>query len=317
VSFAESEEAWISIDKVLDNARDDRISAGAVALIVLMCALWGGNFVSIKVSNRGIPPILAAAARSLVASGLLFAYARLKGEKVFFQRADLPHGAALGVLFGLDFLLLYWGVAYTDASRAIIFLYTQPLWLGLGAHLLLPSERLNWTKGAGLSLSFLGLVVVFGSRSSGLKSLHWIGDLMEVGAAVCWAATMVYIKRILTYRQVTHIQTLFAQLFFSIPVLVIGVLVFEWGRPVILGPLILANFVYQSVIVAFLSYLLYLWMIHRYPVTRLTSFTFLAPLFGVLFGGLLLGEMITIVLCVGLALVAAGIYLVNREQSRT
>ena len=99
--------------------------------------------VSIKVSSRGLPPIVAATLRDAVASMCLFVYARLKGEKLFFDRADFKHSAMLGGIFGINFLLLYWGTAYTDASRAIIFLYTQPLWIALGAHLLLPAERLT------------------------------------------------------------------------------------------------------------------------------------------------------------------------------
>ena len=300
------------MNKILDGASRDQVPVGGILLLVLMCTLWGGNMVSIKVTSRGIPPILAAALRSLLASGLLALYAKLKGERLFFARADLKHGAALGILFALDFLFLYWGVIFTDASRAIIFLYTQPLWVALGAHLLLPAERLNRSKGMGLSLAFLGLVIVFGSRSSGLSHLHWLGDLMEVTAAVFWAATVIYIKRFLSYRQVSHIQTLFAQLLFSIPVLAIGALAFEWGRPIILTDVIFANFLYQAVVVAFFSYVAYLWMIHRYPVSRLSAFTFLAPLLGVILSGWLLGETLTALLWVGLGLVAAGIYLVNR-----
>jgi len=55
-------------------------------------------------------------------------------------------------------------------------------------------------------------------------------------------------------------------------------------------------------------------MIHRFPVSRLAAFTFLAPLFGVVLSGLLLHEALPLLLWVGLALVASGIYLVNRPE---
>ena len=284
----------------------------ASLLLVLVCLLWGGNTVSIKISNQGIPPLLAATIRSGAASGLLWAYARGKREGVFLQGRDLRHGAAIGILFALDFLFLYWGLAFTQASRGTIFLYMHPFWVALGAHFLLPDDRLTAVKGAGLVLAFAGLVSVFGSRSATLGPRFWIGDLMELAAAIFWAATTLYVKKVVGTRDFTHYQTLFAQLFFSIPVLGAAWLLFERGQSLSLSTLVLGAFSYQCVMVAFFSYLLWLWMIHRFPVSRLAAFTFLAPMFGVILSGLVLKEPIPLLLWVGLVLVGAGIYLVNR-----
>jgi len=78
--------------------------------------------------------------------------------------------------------------------------------------------------------------------------------------------------------------------------------------------LVAGAFFYQAVIVASVSYLAWFWMIHRYSVSRLASFTFLTPLFGVVLSGLILKEAIPLLLWVGLLFVGAGIYLVNRPQ---
>jgi len=270
--------------------------------------------VSIKFSNQGVPPILACTIRSVVAALLLWIYASCLGQRVFLATGDLKHGAAIGGLFGVEFLLLYYGIDLTNASRAIIFLYTQPLWTALGAHFFLSAERLTATKCVGLMLSFAGLVTVFGTRPTTVGHLYWVGDLMEVGAAALWAATSIYLKRFMLNKPITHYQTLFAQLFFSIPVLAAGWLLFEWGRPVTLAPLVIGAVVYQSVVIAFMSYLLWFWMIHRYQVSRLAAFTFLTPLSGVILSGVLLEEPLTAVLFAGLVLVAAGLYLVNRPD---
>jgi drug/metabolite transporter (DMT)-like permease len=69
------------------------------------------------------------------------------------------------------------------------------------------------------------------------------------------------------------------------------------------------------VIIATFSYVLWFWMIHRYQVSRLAAFTFLAPLFGVLLSWLMLGESLSPLLLLGLSLVAIGIYLVNRQET--
>ena len=283
-----------------------------VMVLVLLSILWGGNMVSIKVSNQGVPPILAAAVRSVVATFLLSLYTRTQTQRLFFPWKDLGHGIAIGFLFGAEFLLLYWGTEFTNASRAIIFLYTHPLWVALGAHFLLSYEQLNRIKSIGLCLAFLGLVSVFASRSATLGPLHFVGDLMEIGAGFLWAATTLYIKRFIWDRPITHFQTLFAQLLFSIPVLAVGSFLLESNKAVNLTPLVVSAIVYQTVVVAFFSYLLWFWMIHRFQVSRLAAFTFLAPLFGVVMSGLLLKEALTFQLWIGFALVSAGIYLVNR-----
>ena len=75
---------------------------------------------------------------------------------------------------------------------------------------------------------------------------------------------------------------------------------------------VLAALFYQSVVVAFASYLVWFWMIQRYPVSRLAAFTFMAPLFGVVLGGLILDEPVTALVWLGLAGVAGGVYVVNR-----
>jgi len=282
-----------------------------------LCFLWGGNLVSIKISNQGIPPLLAAVARSGVASFLIWVYARSKGEGVFLPRRELKHAVIIGLLFGLEFIFLYWGLVFTHASRGIIFFYTQPFWTAIGAHFLLTGDRLNSGKIGGLAVAFLGLVTVFWSRSVELGPLYWLGDLMQVGGGLAWALTSIYVKRIISGRDYTHYQTLFAQLFFSIPVLAVAWLVFQRSSPIALTGPVVGAFLYQALIVAFVSYLAWFWMIHRYSISRLAAFTFLSPLFGVVLSGLILKEPIPLLLWLGLVLVAAGIYLVNRPQRPT
>jgi len=303
----------------MTDSKDGGEGNGAVPLrasLILagLCFLWGGNLVSIKISNQGLPPLLAAVSRSGIASLLVWAYAKSKQEGVFFQRSDFRHAAALGLLFGIEFVFLYWGLAFTHASRGIIFFYTQPFWTAIGAHFLLTDDRLNRVKVAGLVLAFLGLVSVFWSRSAELGPLYWLGDLMQVGGGFCWAATTIYVKRMVAGRDYTHYQTLFAQLFFSIPVLAVAWFLFQRADAVNLTAPVVGAFFYQAVIVAFFSYMAWFWMIHRYSVSRLAAFTFLTPLFGVILSGLILGEPTPLLLWIGLLLVAAGIYLVNRPQ---
>jgi drug/metabolite transporter (DMT)-like permease len=286
------------------------LSAGL--LLGLLCFLWGAQSVSIKFSNQGMPPLMAAALRSLVAGGLVWAYARLKGRRVAFPPGQILHALMIGLLFGLEFLFLYWGLVFTPVSRSLIFMYTHPFWVALGAHFFLKGDRLTPAKLFGLVLAFGGVAAVFQARSPELSPLYWIGDLMALSAAIFWAATTLYIKRIAETVSMDHYQTLFAQLIYSFPVLAMGSVLFELPAELDLNLLVLTSLFYQSFIVAFASYLIWFWLIHRHTVSRLAAFTFMTPLFGVILGGLVLDEPVTALIWIGLACVGGGVYVVNR-----
>jgi drug/metabolite transporter (DMT)-like permease len=268
--------------------------------------------VSIRFSNQGMPPLMSAALRSLVSGALVMVYARLKGRGVAFPPGQTRHALVIGLLFGLEFLFVYWGLAFTPASRSAIFLYTHPFWVALGAHFFLKGDRLTPAKLFGLVLAFGGVAAVFQARSPKLPPFYWVGDLMELSAAMFWATTTLYIKRITEKVSLDHFQTLFAQLIYSFPVLAFGSVLFELPADLDLNLVVLASLFYQSVVVAFASYLVWFWLIHRHTVSRLAAFTFMAPLFAVILGGLVLDEPVTFLVWVGLACVAGGLYVVNR-----
>ena len=295
-----------------DRQSDQGLSLRAALILVLVCFLWGAQSVSIKFSNQGMPPLMAAALRSLVAGLLVWGYARIKGRRTGFPSGQGRHALMIGLLFGLEFLFLYWSLAYTPVSRSLIYLYTHPFWVALGAHFLLKSDRLTPAKLLGLVLAFAGIVAVFQARSPQLPALYWVGDLMALSAAIFWAATTLYVKRIINRVRLDHYQTLFAQLMYSLPVLVLGTILFEQPAVLDLDAVVLAALFYQGVIVAFASYLVWFWMIQHYPVSRLAAFTFMTPLCGVILGALVLDEPVTALIWLSLACVAGGVFVVNR-----
>ena len=215
------------------------------------------------------------------------------------------------MLFAGEFAFIYWGLNYTSASRGVVFLYTAPFMIALGAHWFLPGEKLRPLQWLGLAFAFAGVVSVF-SESLGLPTRNQlIGDTMLFLGAVLWAATTLVIKGS-RLNKVSPAKTLFYQLAAS--ALVLPVVSVALGEPGVfaLTPLVLACLAYQIVLVAFASYLAWFWLVAHYPAGRLAAFSFLTPLFGVLAGALLLAEKVTAALAIALMLVAIGIWLVNR-----
>jgi drug/metabolite transporter (DMT)-like permease len=284
-----------------------------IAILLVLAMVWGANMAIIKIGAGELAPLFMAGIRSLVAGACLYAWMKAKGMTIFTSKEVLGHGIVIGLLFGCEFGLIYVALGYTLASRTYILLYTAPFFVALGAHFFLKGDRLNPWKAAGLILAFAGVVALF-MRELGSFSLTALpGDLMALAAGLMWGSTTVYLKKYLSY-QTVPLQTLFYQVSFSAPPLLIMSILLE--KPIVSGFSLAAGLsvFYQCIIIAFLSYLVWFELIHRYPVSLLHGFSFFTPVFGVfLSGALILGEVISSSLIVALALVSVGMVLVNRR----
>jgi drug/metabolite transporter (DMT)-like permease len=282
----------------------------AMAIVVTLCFLWGLGQISIKVANRGVSPILQATIRSTVAALLVALWARIRGLPLLHRDRTLLHGLAIGLLFGSEFVCIYLGLSHTTASHAVVFLYTAPFFVALGAHWLLPNEPLTGRKSAGLVLAFAGVILTLWDTLGRPTGVQIAGDLMSMAGGFLWAVTSLYLKRVVRTRMRPS-QMLFYQLGTSAVQLSLMSLLLESLRTPGLSPLVIGALAYQGIIVAFASYLVWFWLIQVYPVSNLTGFTFFTPLFGMLLGGVLLSEPVTAKLLTGGGLVAGGMILVN------
>ena len=291
----------------------DYLDLKAITALIILTLLWGFNYTAVKVSNQGISPVFACALRSVIASICGVIYCLRKGERLFHTDIMLFHGCMVGLFFGLEFACIYLGLLYTDAARAVIFVYLSPFVVVVGAHFFLRGDRLTVLKTLGLVCAFAGILIVFRGRPTTARATMVIGDILEIMAAFLWGSATLYIKRFMA-EKVHPINTFLYQLVFSIPILFIVSLVIEPQWITRIDLTIVTSLFYQSVIVAFLSYFVWFKLIHSYSVSRLSAFTFLGPLFGVLFGILFLSEEFTYSLMTGLPLVSLGIFFVNWKR---
>jgi drug/metabolite transporter (DMT)-like permease len=284
-----------------------------IAILLVLALIWGANMAIIKMGARELPPLFMAGLRSLVASACLYIWIKAKGLGLFPSTKVLLHGIVVGFLFGSEFGLIYVGLGYTLASRTYVLLYTAPFFVAVGAHFFLKGDRLNPWKGAGLILAFGGVVALF-MRDLGSFCLSALpGDLMILAGGAMWGSTTIYIKKYLSHRTLP-LQTLFYQVFFSAPLLFIISIIMEEHTVLDLSWVGGFSVFYQCIIVAFLSYLVWFELIHRYPVSLLHAFSFFTPVFGVfLSGAVILREKISSSLLIALALVSLGMVLINRR----
>jgi drug/metabolite transporter (DMT)-like permease len=283
----------------------------AVSMMIVLCLCWGFNQIAIKIATAGISPIMQAGVRSIIATVLLLAWAQLRRIALFRRDGTLAAGIAAGALFAAEFVLIYAGLAHTAASRMVVFIYLAPCLTALGLQWFVPGERLNAGQWTGVALAFLGVALAFADGFSTAKGSTLIGDAFGVIAAALWAATTVLIRST-RLTSASAAKTLFYQL--GISALILPLASFAAGEPgiIALTPKVVASLAYQSVVVAFASYLAWFWLLRRYLAGRLAVFSFLTPLFGVAFGVILLDEPLSAAFLAAALLVGAGIALVNR-----
>jgi drug/metabolite transporter (DMT)-like permease len=281
----------------------------AVATMLGLCLVWGLNMVAVKLASAGIPPVLQAGMRSLMAALLLWAWCRARGVSLAGWRGEaLWPGLAAGLLFGLEFLVMFIGLQHSTAARAVLFVYSAPFFVAAGGHWLLPGERLTLPRLLGLMLAFAGLLLAFGDKAAAGSLL---GDALLLAAGALWGATTVLVKAS-ALRRSPPALVLQYQLAVSALLLLPASPLLGEAWQLTLTPLVAWSYAYQVIGIAFVSYNGWFWLVGRYSAARLSAFSFLTPIFGVLAGALLLAEPVGPALLGAMALVAAGLWLVNR-----
>ena len=289
------------------------LDAIAIVVTIGLCLTWGFNQVAIKFALHDIPPLIQSAARSAVAALCVATYAQVRGIALFKRDGTLWAGVVAGVLFAVEFLLVYRGLVWTTATRGVLFLYAAPFFVVIGSRLFIPGDRFYPLQWFGLALSFVGIVVAFGVPTPAADPHQLLGDLMLLGGGIAWAATTLVIKASPLSR-VSPEKTALYQLVISAPLLAICALALGERMDRMPSAVALASFTYQGLWVVSVSFVIWFALIIRYSANRLSAFTFLTPLFGVAAGHLVLNEPLTLAFALAVALVAAGLVLVNRPR---
>ncbi len=287
---------------------------GVAAVILLACCLfWGFQQVLVKATLPELPPVFQAGVRFVGAALLLMLWCHRRGIALFARDGTLWPGLLAGALFAGEFACLYIGLQFTSASRLTVFLYTSPFWVALLLPLLVRIERLRPLQWLGLLLAFCALV--FAMRESFVTPAsegQLLGDALALIAGLAWGLTTITI-RASTLARASAEKLLFYQVGVSAATLPLLSLALGERWTWQFSPFAVTSLVLQTVVGAFASYLAWMWILGRYPATKISAFVFLTPMFALLFGALWLNEPLTPSLITALALVAVGIVLVNRK----
>jgi drug/metabolite transporter (DMT)-like permease len=294
-------------------ARKTQLDALAISLLLACCLFWGLQQVLIKATLAEIAPMFQASLRLWGATALLWLWCVARGVALFKMDGSLAAGLLAGSLFAAEFACIYLGLQYTTASRLTVFLYTSPFWVAVLVPLWVKSEKLRGLQWLGLVCAFAGVAFALREGFAGNGTSTAIGDMLALAAGMLWGLTTVVIRATGLVR-ISAEKLLFYQL--AVSAVTFPLLSFALGEVWVwrFSPFAITSLFLQTAVGAFASYLAWMWMLGRYPATKISVFVFLTPLFALLFGALWLKESVTPGLLGALSAVALGIVMVNRRR---
>lgn len=288
------------------------LDSKASGIMFGLCILWGLQQVVLKLAAPDISAVMQIALRSGLSALMVYPMIKLAKGTSLWGRDYLAAGILVGLLFAAEFFLVAQALRFTSAAHTVVLLYTAPIFVALGLHWKLPSERLSLIQWLGIACAFFGIVIAFlfrpASSQAAASSALW-GDVLALIAGVLWAATTIAV-RLTKLAEAPATQTLFYQLFIAFLVL-LPVAFFMGQATIHWSVLSFTSLLFHTVVVSFASYLIWFWLLKKYLASQLGVFSFLTPIFGMCFGVVLLNEQLELNFLVGTCFVLMGVMVVS------
>lgn len=281
--------------------------AGWVALLLVV--IWGTTWAAIRLSLEGFPPFLSMSLRFGMA-GLLLALLtrRMKVPLV----APGRRGVALLLTqtfgaFGIGYATIYWAEQWVPSGLAAVLFATLPFFVALLAYFTLPDSALDWRKGAGLLLGFLGVAVIFGEDLAALGGEQVrFASLVLMLSPVAAALSQIAVKR---WGSSLHSFTLTAlPMLCSAGLMALLAFWLERDRAVAPTPVAWLAVAYLGIVGSALTFTLFFWLLTRGNILRVSMIAYGTPVVAVFVGTFFLGEPLTLQLVGGAALVLCGVF---------
>ncbi len=293
--------------------RKDHIDFLAASTLIVMNVLLGLNQSVVKLVNDGFAPVFQSGLRSACAIVPVLGYALVMRKRLSVTDGSLGLGMLNGLLFSAEFCLLFLALDYTSVARVSLFFYVMPVWVTIGAHFLVPGERMTVLKAAGLVLAVAGVALGLGIDAESAGEQAWIGDLLALCGAFFWASIALLTRTTRLQRCSPEMNLLYQLAVSAVILLAVAPLFGDTIREPTAA--ILGMFAFQVIVIVAIGFVVWFWILSIYPVSHMASFSLLAPVFGVFFGWLIFDDQITPAFVIALLLVGSGIVLINRSPA--
>jgi len=283
-------------------------------LIIILCFIWGSNWVAMKAAMDYFPPVMFSAIRFLLGAVVLFLILFYK-RTPFPNRYKLKWYAVCGFLqTAFMYAISQSSVLYINAGIACVLGFTMPFWLSIMAHFILPGERLTPVKMAGLMIGMIGLFFVMNINPflMQLDRLTVFVELLVVLSSLAWAIANLIIKTKL--QNCDMVEFTAYQMGFGGMMLFVFALFYESGQPIEWTSPAVFALIYAGVLASSLAYVLWFFILSRVGASKSSVSLLLVPVIGALSVWIVLGEQLEWVSWFGILLVVLGIGFVNRKE---
>ena len=297
----------------MNNIQNRPIDFLAGTFLIIFSILLGLNQVMVKLVNEGMHPIFQVALRSTFAIFPILIYCYILKKKIIVTNGSLIPGIIAGILFAIEFIFLFTALDYSTVTRVSLIFYTMPVWLTVAAHFLIKNDKLNFNKVLGLMIALAGLFLAVYEPTTGYDTSQFYGDAYSLMASFCWAIIAIMLKTTRLSDCTPETQLLYQLIISGIILLPISMQINDYVRNIDLNLVLIFSF--QVIVIMCMGFIGWLWIMSKYSASSTSSFAFLTPIFGVLFGWLIMDDPINEQIYLSLFFTCLGIYLINKRSS--
>jgi len=280
----------------------------------VLAASWGSSFLFMKVAVQDTHPITIAFGRLAIGALLMLVVLKLEGGAIPTDRRLLAKLAFLGVVNNaIPFTLFAWSEIWISAGLASLMNGLVPLFAVLIAAAMVAEERMSPRRILGVAIGFAGVVIAVGIWEPGFfgGTFLWLGALMAGTSSLFYAVSIHYGSKHLPKDRPTALA--FGQLTFGAVALLPLSVLFSWSAPLPAAPS-LASITLLGLIGSGFAYYLFFRLLPRIGATRISLVTYLIPAFAIFWAFLVIAEVPTWFNLAGLAVIVAGIALVETRS---
>ncbi len=281
------------------------------ALLALLSLLWGASYGLIKLSVETITPVTLVAIRVMIAASVLWLV-------VIVRRRQIPVGFALWrqlivqAFFGfiLPFTMITWGQQYVESGLAGILNSTTPIFVFLITLFWTRHEKVNLENSFGVLAGLGGVSLLIGMEALNGLGTHLSGQLAITGATISYAIAMIYGKR---FKNIAPEATAACTLTIAAIILLPASLALEHlleltpSRTSIMALIALAVFSTAG------AFTLYFRLVNALGSVGTSSVAYSRAAISVVIGVLVLGEIFSWQVAVGLCAVIVGVAAINGQ----
>jgi drug/metabolite transporter (DMT)-like permease len=283
-----------------------------IFLLLLLGAIWGSSFFNIKIATYSYEPYTLALIRVVLATAPMLVVSSFYKIKIQAFSKNWKVYALVGVCnLTIPFSLIAIGTNKIDSYLAAMLMSTTPITGSILAHFFIKDERITFLKSLGIIIGFSGILLLFFDKLIVNESNYLFVLLIILGSTFYSISGILILKKL---KKSGNINVTTSTLIWSLITLLPLAFILEEpfkSTPTLNSTL---SLIYLGIVATGFAWWLRFKILAKNGIVFQTQVTYLIPIFGVIFGALILDEQITWKVLVSLIIIMSGIYIVKKNN---